>query len=235
MKYILDLAVLVILILTVVFGYRRGFLQTVVQLLGCVAAFVIALSISTPASKAIFDSFVAESAETHLVESLNNATGGSVSGKLDAVIADLPKPIGSLLQNNTQLQATIDELGTSMSSSVETMAESVVQAVIRPIVVTLLQLLVFVLAFILLLLLAKLLTKLIKPVAKLPVIRQVDGILGAMLGAVKGALFVCVLVSLVQLIAAASSNTGPLTQAVLDDTVLVKYVASINPLAGIIA
>ena len=235
MTYILDIAVLVILGLTVFFGYRRGFLQTVAQLIGCVAAFVIALSISTPVANTVFDSFIAESVETRVEDSLNSVADVPIEEKLDAVIAELPKPVGVLLENNAQLQATVDELGTSMSASVESLARSLVQTVVRPVVVTLLQLLIFVLAFLILLLIAKLLVRVVKPIAKLPVIRQIDGTLGAVLGAVKGALFVCVLVSVLQLIAVAASDNGLITQSVLDSTMLVRYIANINPLKGILA
>lgn len=235
MTYILDIAVLVILGLTVFFGYRRGFLQTVVQLVGCVAAFIIALSISTPAANTVFDSFVAESVETRVVESLNDVADVPVEEKLDAAIAELPKPVGALLKNNAQLQEAVDELGTSMSASVDSLAKSLVQTVVRPVVVTVLQLLIFVLAFLLLLLIAKLLVRVVKPIAKLPVIRQIDGTLGAVLGVLKGALFVCVLVSVLQLIAVAASDNGPITQNVLDNTLLVRYIADINPLKGILS
>ncbi len=233
MAYIWDIVVIVILGLTVFFGYRRGFLQTVVQLVGCVAAFVIALSISSPAANAVFDSFIAEGVETRLTESLNNVADVPMEEKLDAAIAELPKPIGSMLQNNTQLQATIDELSANVSSSVEALVKSVVQSVIRPIVVALLQFIIFILAFLILLFVAKLLAKLIKPVSKLPLIRQVDGTLGAVLGALKGAVFVCVLVSVLQLIAATGSGKGPITQEILDNTIVVQYVADINLLSGV--
>ena len=235
MSYILDAVIVIVLGLTIFFGYRRGFLQTVVQLVGCVAAFVIALSISSPAAAFVFDSYIAGGIETQLTQTLDSVADVPVEEKLDAAIAELPIPVAAILQNNTQLQTTIDELSENVSASVEALVESVVQTVIKPIVVALLQFVIFILAFLILMFVAKLLAKLIKPVSKLPLVRQVDGTLGALLGALKGALFVCVLIAVLQLVAATGGGKGPITQTALDNTWIVKYIADINPLSGFFA
>lgn len=54
MAYMLDIAVILILLLAVYIGYRRGFVKAVIKLVGCVLAVVIASVASPPAGQRDF-------------------------------------------------------------------------------------------------------------------------------------------------------------------------------------
>ncbi len=235
MQYILDAIVLIILVVTIAVGYHRGFLRSFVQFVGCIAAFVLALSLSAPAASLTFNNFLAEGVETKLTEALSGVTEVPPADQLNELLKDLPAPIVAVLENSTQLESTLDELGKNVAATTEAVVETLMDNIIRPIAVSLLQFLIFIILFLVLMLIARLLAKLVKPITKLPLVRQTDGLLGAALGLVKGVIFVLALVSVLQLIAATSSADSFITQEMLDNSLLISWIAEINPLSGMLA
>ena len=235
MAYVFDLIIVCTLIFMIVIGYRRGFVQSLVQIAGYVLAFVLALSLSTPIANAVFDGAIAEGVETKLTESFVGAVDGSPSEKANAFIEGLPGPIASALLKNESVTDTLRDLDENLELSAQKFAETVVENAIRPVVVSLIRIVLFILLFILLSLAIKLLAKLFKPLTNLPLIRQVDGVLGAVLGLLKGIVFVLAFVSILQLVAALSPADGAFTQETLDGGLLIGWIADINPLSGVIA
>ncbi len=235
MSYILDMAVVAIIGLLLFFGYRRGFLQTGVQLIGSIAAFAIALSLSGPTANYVFDTYFAEGIETKMQESLASVSDGSTEDQVAAMLDGLPKPLPLLVQSNPQLSASLESLGSHVTETVDTLVTSVMETIVRPLATALLQCLVFLVLSAVLSFAAKLLVRLMKPVSRLPIIRQIDGVLGAVLGAAEGLLFTFVLIVVLQVVASTSSATSPITTHVLEDTWLVSRLVNINPLSKIIA
>lgn len=234
MSYIIDIIAIAILAIVLIVGYKQGFIQSLLRLVGCIAAFVLAFSFSAPAAEFIYDSWVAPGLETKLLENVGETTKTTVSEQLSALLEGLPAPIATVLENNDKLQDSLGQLGDNAASTGEALVGAVMQNVIEPITVALLRFVVFILLFLVLLFVAKLLVKLVKPITKLPLVRQADGLLGAAFGAVKGVIFVLAFVTIIQIIAATSAPDALITQEVIDKSYLVKWIADVNPLAGII-
>lgn len=235
MAYIFDLIIVGILVMSVIFAYRRGFVQSIVQFLGYIVAFVVALTLSTPVATFVFDGVLSEGIETKLTDTFVNFSDVTISEKVDQFLEELPAPIASALKNSDGVESTIIELNDTVELTGEKFAEALLKNAIRPVVISLMQIIIFIALFILLSIAIKLISKLFKPITKLPLIRQVDGILGAVLGLVKGVVFVLAFVSLLQLVAAVSPADGLITADMLDDSLLVGRIAAINPLSGVIA
>lgn len=63
MAYILDGLVIIIFLLAIFLGYRRGFFKSIIQLVGCVAAALIASGLSLPMASGLYDQFFSDSVE----------------------------------------------------------------------------------------------------------------------------------------------------------------------------
>ncbi len=227
MTYILDGIVLLIVVLTVVLGYRRGFLKSLIQFVGCIAAFVLAFTLSAPVSNFVFDNFVANGLEKTLSETVVNNVDSAPAELLEG----LPQPILAFLGNNAQLQTALDNLEGSAITTAESMVDTLMSVVVRPVMVWIIQFVAFILLFIVLSFVAKVLAKLVRPITKLPLLHQADGGLGAVLGLIKGAVFAIAFVSVVQLIAATASSDALITQDMINNSILVRWIAEINPIA----
>lgn len=237
MSVVLDLLVLLILIVTVVCGYRRGFIQTMLQLVVWVASFALALFLSSPIATAAFDGLFAEGIEIKLSESLQNMPSLAPAEQVEALLEELPDPITSVLENNDDLKTMLNELEKLQENSTATansVAHSLVSNVVRPVAVMLLRFVVFLILFIVLLFLLRLVKNLIKPVSKLPIIHTVDGILGAVLGAAKGLIYVLAVVSMIQICAALAAPDAAFSQKTVEDTVIVSWIADINPITSML-
>ncbi len=228
MAYILDGVLLLIVIVTVALGYRRGFIRSVVQLVGLIAAVVIASSLSGSLSTLVYDSFVSEPLQNKVVEAVENAGSGVASERLDSALESLPPFLVNAINQNDQATQALDDLQNTVVDSTTSLAKTLVNTVIRPLAIGLFRVVIFIVLVVLLLLVVKLLTALIKPVTKLPVIRQADGLLGAAIGLVKAVLFVLIAVSVMQLLA---SSGKLITMEQLEETLLTSWVAKNSPIS----
>ncbi len=230
MAWIFDLIAVAVLAIAVFLGYRNGFLRALLQLVGWVAAFIVALALGKPAAEVTFDTFIAEGVQTQLAETLSDVTELPDGGEIGDWFEGLPAPIVSVLQNNTQLQEKLVSLNTGVEATTDNLVDAVMSTVIRPVGVALLQFVFFIVLFLVLLFVVRLLSRLIKPVVKLPLIRQVDGTLGAVLGLFKGLILLFALITVAEIIVATGGDTAPISQTTLDDTLLVRWIAGINPI-----
>lgn len=228
MAYILDGVLLLIVIVTVALGYHRGFIRSVVQLVGLIAAVVIASSLSGSLSTLVYDSFVSEPLQNKVVEAVENAGSSAASERLDSALDSLPLFLVNAINQNDQATQALDQLQNTVTDSATALAKTLVNNVIRPLAIGLFRVVLFILLVILLLVVVKLLTALIKPVTKLPVIRQADGLLGAAIGLLKAILFVLIAVSVMQLLA---SSGKLITMEQLQETLLASWVAQNSPIS----
>ena len=229
MTYILDGAIILILVVAIALGYRRGFVRSVVQLAGLIAAFVLAFSLSATLAGLAFDNFASEPLQESITQALQENVSSSASEQVQTALDALPEFLVNALNANETAQAALDGLSKQVNDSAPALAETVVVDILRPLAVALLRFLLFLLLFLGLMIVVKLVTKLIKPLTKLPVIRQADGALGAVIGLAKGVLFVLVAVTVMQLLAPSDIL---LSADDLNNSFLVSWIAAHNPIAA---
>lgn len=230
MSFILDAVIVLIVILAMIFGYRRGFLQTMLQLAVWIVSFSVALCLSSPIAGAIFDGFFADKLESSLHESLQRDALSSTSQQWDVLLDELPDSVSAFLKNNVEFRDTFEKLSETDDTASETLVNSVITGVVRPVAVALLQFVVFLILFLMLVFVLRLVKKLLKPVSRVPLIRQMDGTLGAVLGAFKGVIYVFAVVAAIQIFVATSSPDAVITQKTIDDTQIVSRISDCNPL-----
>ncbi len=230
MAYILDGVLILIFVVTIALGYHRGFIRSIVQLVGLVAAIVVASSLSASLAPMIYDSFVSEPLQQTIVEAVENSGSAAMSEQLEGALNSLPDFLVNAINQNDQATQALDQMQSTVIDSTVVLAEALVTKVIRPLAIGLFRVVLFIVLVLLLLLVVKLLTALLKPIRKLPVIRQADGLLGAAVGLLKAIVFVLIAVSVMQLLA---SSGKLITTAQLDETLLASWVAQNSPLSFI--
>ena len=235
MAYILDLIVLAVVAVTVFLGYRRGFIRTIVQLVGCVAAFALALSLSATVSTYIYDDLLRdglhEKIETAWNDTVVEGAANTVTEQVESVMENLPSFFTATLDADALVEGITGSVGNTDTGTA--VADYLVNDMLRPICVAILRFVSFLVLYLVLMLVIRLLEKLITPLIKLPLIRQTDGTLGAVIGLFKGIIFALVAVTIMQLIAA-SATSGPCTQENLDNSLLAGWIADINPLSSVL-
>ena len=185
---VIDYGIIGVIALCVLFGFYRGFIQTLLNLGGCLLSFVGSFWLFPRLSDAV-------SSNTEIVRLISSYTdSGSLLGDLDlssravdtlstsnieAIVAkaNLPEPIGKLLQAN---------LTEKVFSPMGNLATSVGDYVNQTILSVSINVLCFIACFVLCFLVVTIVVNLIKSVFHFPVLKQLDWLAGGAFGFVIG-------------------------------------------------
>ncbi len=235
MGYILDLAVILLFVLAIFIGYRRGFMKSILKLAGCLLSLVIAASLSGVIAGGLYSSVVGPKVEEQIVANIPSADLSTVESGLQQVLDQLPDVVTNTLGSYGVGSASeiVSSLEGSLSGDPAAIAAVISDKVVRPVAVLLIQMVTFFILFIILLIVTSILASLLSKVFNLPLLRQVNGVLGAVLGAVEGVLWVLVGVTVLQIIASSASGDALITAQTLEKSLLVGRLADINPIMSV--
>lgn len=181
MSMVLDIGVLLIFLCFVVVGYRNGFVASLLSFIGLIVSFVISMYASKVVSSFLYLNFIKPNIILRIENSIVNGNK-SVDGILDF----LPSFIFDMINNKTTLVNNINS--TVMENRVY--ATEMIVDLISPTILKLIDFVVIVVMFGILAILMRVVRKKALRFLNVPVLRQLDGILGMVLGAVKGVVLI---------------------------------------------
>ena len=156
MGLILDLIVLAIIVLTVILSAKRGFVRTVIELVGFIAAVIISFTISTPLGNTTYDKIIEPPIVSSVTSSVDSVTADTASKAADEMWNRIP---GWMQGSAEKLGISKDSINKSIADNVggglEGTVTKVSQDVIKPVVARSLALVYLVISLIVLLLLVK--------------------------------------------------------------------------------
>lgn len=232
MSIILDLAILVIVILAIFIGYKRGFIRTVINLIGYIAAAFLAHVVSLPISQFIFNTFLHSKSVELIQNAITKQTGEqSVTQLIDTAFAAIPEKINTLASSYI---GSTEEIKNNLIQSTPTtaeIAENVVNKVVEPISTMIIQTLAFIILFIVFCIAVKLITKALKIIDKIPLIGSANAALGAVIGIVQAIVFVLIFTAVIAMIINLSGNQlENLNNSVINQSYVFKIIYEYNPL-----
>ncbi len=231
-SWILDIVTVLVAVLFVLVGYRRGFIKSVVRLIGFAVSVVAAALLSNPIAAKLYDMLFRAQVETLVTQKVEEAAASasaSLQEQITSVIASLPQSIQSLM---SMYGVDVQEF-VGAAQPAQALAATVLDQIVTPLCVMVLQLIVFLVLFLVLFLLVRLVGKLLDKIfASLPVIKQINGLLGAVIGFAEGVLVLFVLCYGVQLYMSLTGAQSAITAADLDQTYILRYLMDVNPILG---
>ena len=178
MGILLDIGFVIIILLCVVFGYKKGFFKSIAGFIGAVIAMFLAWVLAGLIANALYQGVFREKLIDNISSVLSNDALASFPEKAAQVVANLPGFLSNTLNNqgitSSQIEQSLQAAGSNAAPATADL--------ISPAVIWLLQLLLTVILFFILVILVRLVIKLIGNVFRLPILRQVDGILGGLFG-----------------------------------------------------
>ncbi len=234
MAYILDGAVILIVLFCVWNGWRKGFIKALSRLLAFVLALVAAMLLSTPIAAYVYDSTVSPTVQEVLTENLMQTGATTITQSVDTALTDMPGFVRNLLshQGITSGADVVGKLSIGNSDTMTAVAQQIDTVVIRPVTVALLRVLSFLILFIVVSVIAGFLLRLLDKVFKLPLLRGINRTLGFIPGIINGVLCALLLTTVVQVWASMGSADGFITREMLSDTVLLQWLISVNPVGN---
>jgi len=226
----LTIAVIVLLLLFTIHGYRKGFIKIVVSFAATIAAMIL-VGILTP----YIGNFLKE--KTPLYDNIKNecakriesqlAGGGDSNGidsnQLEYIDSlNLPQFMRNLLTENYE-DETYSEL--SVSTFTEYIASYLTKFIINGIA--------YVVTFIILLIVFRIVIKALNIMAKLPVINGINRFAGLVVGLSQGILILWILFLVITILA--STSIGKSAFAMINESAFLTYLYEKNLLLNIIS
>lgn len=227
MAYVLDIAVVIVFGLMVYFGHRDGFIKTLAGTIAFVVALVLSSVLAGPVSEIAYDKLVEPPVVTALEESIGDDSLAADS--LTAAIDKMPAFVKSqLTAQGINDGAALLQFANNAEKG-ETAVDSIMNKLIGPVTKPVLEVVCSLLLFFLFQVIISLILKLLNVLTKLPVLKQANKMLGIVAGVVQGALWAFLIATLLYTLAA-TGLVPMVSNDLLDSTILVKWLADVNPL-----
>lgn len=230
MAVLLDLILLALFIFIVFRSYRRGFVRTVVELVGYVLVCVLAFACTGPLSSWAFDTFMEEPVTRSAASAIQTQVGDSAAEAAGSFWSQLP---GFVTQGAADFGITEEGLASALQQGLDGsdgMARAVTNYVARPILTGLTQVVLILFIFLLGMLLVRILARMVNRLFQLPVIGTVNRVLGGVLGLAKAALLILLLCWLIGAVAAvAGGDFGLQLRESIQRTWLFKWLYGFKP------
>ncbi len=229
MKYALDLVLLCVFLLFVAVGVRRGFIKSAVHFLGAVVSAFLASALGGAVAGWVFNTLFREALVEKISASIASLGGQDIAAALENVLTSLPDFIVRALEEAGVTAATLEgTLATKSGEAAELVADS-----LAPVFVGFLKVLAVIVLFLLFSMLVRVLADMISTAFRLPVLRQLDGLLGGVFGFLLALVAFWVLVSAVQVFTPMlASGTRQTVQETLDHSIVVGVLVDLNPLGA---
>lgn len=199
MSYVLDLIIVFIILLFVFLSAKKGFVRTLIEVIGFIAAIVIAFTFSSPVADAIYSKAIQPSVIKTVETTANNGISNATSA-VDAVWDKMPSFITESSFFGFSKESVTATVQNETANDVTQIAQSISDSFVKPAVTKLLSVLISVVAIVVLLFIVKILAKHINKLFNFSVVGDINKTLGGVLGLVKGgavAIIFCLLIGLI--------------------------------------
>ncbi len=232
MGLLLDGIVLAALALFVLLSARKGFVRTVVGLIGTVVAVILAFALSRLLAEFIYTAFLRQPMIDIVENTLIIHAGEGAQSTFDAVFDNLP---GFILQAaamyGVSFSSVSSQIGAVIEDSAQQAAPTVADAMLKPILTGLIAAVTLVLLFILLMMLVRVVSRILNKAVSIPLFGTANNILGGAVGLVKGCLVIFVIAAVLGLIIPFTQNGFLIfTEDAIGSSFLFKAFYSLNPL-----
>lgn len=191
---IFDICIVVVLLLFAIYGKKKGFFKSLVGLLSVALSAVVSCFCCEKISVWVYDLLFKQQINKSITSFLTSSLmGDDVFNHLSDGVIDFLKFFGV---TNQELNKTIDSSYQVTGNIVESLELGISSTIIN-----ILNFIFIIALFILGMFVFRLILKSILPVFELPLLKQVNGLLGFLLGLIKGAVFVVVVILILKLLA----------------------------------
>ncbi len=229
MGYILDGIILLICLLCVLIGVKRGFVHSVVRFLGSIIAALLASALGGVLAQWLFDTMFRGAMVEKINSSLQTLGADNAAAAASQVLASLPDFLVRALEEAGVTLETVSHAINSQTSG----AAGMVVDYLSPVFVNFLKVLAVIVLFFLFMTIVRLLAALVGDILRLPILKEVDGLLGGVFGFLLAMVSVWVVVAGVMVfMPMLDSGTQQQVQEALDGSLLTGVLVNMNPLRG---
>lgn len=223
---ILDAAVVILGLILIISAYKKGFLRSVILVVGYIASILLAVSLSRYAADWAYTVVL----EPSIAESINGTVAHtaeelSVATVIPALLTKFPSFVTNPILAGYGGQAgLIKSLEESTNGVVENLGDVISSTIVAPVVTAVLQMLFCLLIFIICVIIVKMVAALFKGFYALPILGPMNSILGAVLGILEAAIAIYILALVASIVISFTANgLAWLNSDVIQSTVLFRW------------
>lgn len=226
MNFALDILLVCIVIVFVIVGVKRGFIKSAAHFLGAIAAACLSAALGRMAAQWLYDTLFHEA----LVEKISGTIGSMGTAEaVRNVLGSLPDFIIRALEDAGITEAALKGgVASQTGQTAELLAAS-----LEPVFVGFLKVLTVIALFLLFMVVVRILANVVSAAFELPVLSQLNGLLGGVFGLLLGLLSVwVVLAALKVFLPMLSSDMQLQIENWLQQSVVAGTFVGANPLTG---
>ncbi len=208
MSLAIDVCLLAVLLVAVIASAKKGLVRTVLELVAFAAALLLAVQLCAPMAKACYENVLSERVETKIAEELRVSESASAIKKASVVLDSLPGFVKGYVQGSDTSVAKLAEQIANGNYSDRDAAKLLNENIAQPVCETVLSAVLFLLLFAVLGGVFQWLVSVLSKLFKIPIVKNVNALLGGVFGAVKGCAFVFVAVFLLTAVAPYIEDTA---------------------------
>ena len=230
MWWILDILIVLIVAFYIYSCARRGFVRTVIEMIGYFLAIYLAFSFSGVIAESVYDNFVGPSIAENISDKLSLSPEADTDDKVDAIWDSLPEIVlNDAANSKNQLKNSIINNNSNVGT-IESLAQKATDATVKPTVLPIIQTVATILLFFILMFVVKFIARIINKVFNLPLIGSLNKFLGGIIGGFKGAIFATIFVMIIMfVISLTKEGFWIFTEENIDKSVLFKFLAGFSP------
>ncbi|MBQ3817418.1 MAG: CvpA family protein [Clostridia bacterium] len=227
MSIVIDVLILAIIIICAYISAKHGFVRSVIEIAGFLAAVWITFLVASPMANYCYDKFIHKeivNSATDAAESYGEKSSNAIWDSLPEVIKNNSERIG--ISSEDFIEKTVSGISSGAKSSVEAASKEI----IKPVIVKVLGLLFSVIILIILMIIVKFLAKLLNKLFSFSIVGKLNRMLGGIAGAAKGVIVAfafCLVISLI--ISFTKNGIFFFTEENIDKTVIFKFLLSFSP------
>ncbi len=231
MSLFLDVLIIVVMVVTVVGGYKRGFIKSVMHFASSILAFFAAVFFTPYLSVFLCDNVFMSGISKGIAETLRSllAVGGNALST-EQLFTDMPDALAAIIDRfNVDLDAFKEAFSSSELATEATVAE-MSDFIARPIADAISSVVAFLVIFVAVLIVLRIVTAVIGVVFELPVLKQLNSLLGLVFGLLCAVLYAMVWSTLAVALVDALHSIDPVSfsEELIDGTVIVKLFSGIR-------
>lgn len=218
MGIILDLIVIAIILIFVFLGRKKGFVKSVIEVAGFIAAIYLAMTLSAPLADFTYDNFVEPTVFNSINKTVENFAESTTQTINEQVFESLP----GFVKNKIDI-SNINILGYN------NIASEICSNVVKPISLPFIKGVFTLILFIILSFVTKILAKLINKLFSFRLIGKLNSVLGGVIGVFKGIIFAVIFIILVNIIVSLTGGFFCFTTPAIESSKIFGTVLSLIP------
>lgn len=193
---IADIIIIALIVIFAIIGFKRGIAKTLLNIAGLLVSAISAYYLSSIVAQFVYDTFLQQTVVTNIEQLIQDkGMEYAIANSFEAV----PQWISGVISFIVGLFGiTLNEFEQNMNvtQNITISVAHTIEGALSSVIVTAIGVIIAILLFIIIFIIVKKLIRLVLNVFRVPVIKQVNQLLGCLLGGVEGMIFVWFAVNL---------------------------------------